>query len=93
MATVSAASSSRSEQKRKNDGERKDVYLGIDDFNKIIEEHLAFIDKTILSKNGWRNLLKSVCFYVQGDSEKVPIYPCYKHSFRLEPNRKISADF
>jgi Predicted AAA-ATPase len=48
MATIEAASSG--EKKRKYDGERKHVCLGNNDFDDIIEENAAFVDKTMFIK-------------------------------------------
>jgi Predicted AAA-ATPase len=50
MATVSGTSSSKSQTKRKHDGERKNIYLGMNDFDKIVKENAAFIDKTMFIK-------------------------------------------
>jgi Predicted AAA-ATPase len=48
MSTVEAASSG--EKKRKYDGEQKRVCLGTNDFDDIIKENAAFVDKTMFIK-------------------------------------------
>jgi Predicted AAA-ATPase len=51
MATVSATSSSKSQMNRKYDGKRNQMYLGMNDFDKIIKDNVAFIDKTKFIKD------------------------------------------
>ena len=48
MATIEATSSG--EKKRKYDGESKNVFLGMNNFDDIIEENAAFVDKTMFIK-------------------------------------------
>ena len=59
MATISAASSSKSDKKRKHDG---GICLGIDDFDAIIEKNTAFIDKTMFIKEWMENSAKVSVF-------------------------------
>jgi hypothetical protein len=61
MATIPVSSTST--KKRNHDDDDNDIYLGVDDFDDIMEKRVAFIDNTIFIKKGWRNLLTSLCFF------------------------------
>jgi Egg-laying hormone precursor len=68
--------SSRRVKKENNHGKRKHISLETDNFDKIIAENAAFVDKTMFIKEWMEKKIKLAFFYVQGDSGKAQIYPC-----------------